>query len=175
MCSNKKSMEEQHSSHIRKNRCLLVSTLTFEERVVVDSGASMRMISKKDVSEAEMDMLTKLCRPTMVITFNEGVQKHEEAILYVLELEILLTMKVFENTPAVLSFGKLCDENMFLRKDQWSKKHILLRTEFGLFATRKTSFLLFQTCQVLPLDLHQFQGHLCNRRVILLLHLLHPQ
>ena len=27
------------------------------------------------------------------------------------ELDIFLTMKVFENTPAVLSLGKLCDEN----------------------------------------------------------------
>ena len=31
--------------------------------------------------------------------------------MYVKELEIFLTMKVFENTPAVLSLGKLCDEN----------------------------------------------------------------
>ena len=31
--------------------------------------------------------------------------------MYVKELDIFLTMKVLENTPAVLSFGKLCDEN----------------------------------------------------------------
>ena len=30
---------------------------------------------------------------------------------YVKELDIFLTMKVLENTPAVLSLGKLCDEN----------------------------------------------------------------
>ena len=41
---------------------------------------------------------------------------------YVKELDIFLTMKVFDNTPAVLSQGKLCDENgVFLRMDQWSK------------------------------------------------------
>ena len=34
-----------------------------------------------------------------------------EAIVYVKELDILLTMKVLDNTPAVLSLGKLCDEN----------------------------------------------------------------
>ena len=46
----------------------------------------------------------------------------EEAIVYVKELDIFLTMKVFENTPAVLLLGKLCDENGFsLRMDQWSK------------------------------------------------------
>ena len=31
--------------------------------------------------------------------------------MYVKELEIFLTVKVLENTPAVLSLGKLCDEN----------------------------------------------------------------
>ena len=39
------------------------------------------------------------------------VQTHEEATVYVKELDIFLTMKVLENTQAVLSLGKLCDEN----------------------------------------------------------------
>ena len=47
-----------------ENRCHLASTLKPEEReFVVDSGASMHMISKKDLSEAEMDTLTKSCSP----------------------------------------------------------------------------------------------------------------
>ena len=95
-----------------ENRCLPASTLKPEEReFVVDSGASMHMISKKDLSKAEMDTLTKSCSPTIVITANGEVQTHEEAIVYVKELDIFLTMKVLENTPAVLSLGKLCDEN----------------------------------------------------------------
>ena len=49
--------------------------------------------------------------PTIVITANGEVQTHEEAILYVKELEIFLTMKLLEDTPAVLSLGKLCDEH----------------------------------------------------------------
>ena len=71
----------------------------------------MHMISKKDLSDAEMDTLTKSCSPTIVITGNGEVQTHEEAIVYVKELDIFLTMKVLDNTPAVLSLGKLCDEN----------------------------------------------------------------
>ena len=39
------------------------------------------------------------------------MQTHEEATVCVKELDIFLTMKVLENTPAVLSLGKLCDEN----------------------------------------------------------------
>ena len=66
---------------------------------------------QKDLSNAEMDTLTKSCSPTIVITANGEVQTHEEAIVYVKELDIFLTLKVFDNTPAVLSLGKLCDEN----------------------------------------------------------------
>ena len=58
-----------------------------------------------------MDTLTKSCSPTIVITANGEVQTHEEAIVYVKELDIFLTMEVLENTPAALSLGKLCDEN----------------------------------------------------------------
>ena len=71
----------------------------------------MHMISKKDKNSAEMDTLTKSCSLTIVITANGEVQTHEEATVYVEELGFFLTMKVLENTPAVLSLGKLCDEN----------------------------------------------------------------
>ena len=54
-----------------ENRCLPASTLKLEEReFVVDSGASMHMISKKDLSDAEMHILTKSCSFTIVITAN---------------------------------------------------------------------------------------------------------
>ena len=59
----------------------------------------------------KMDTLTKSCSPAIVITANGEVQTHEEAIVYVKELDIFSTMKVLDNTPAVLSLGKLCDEN----------------------------------------------------------------
>ena len=86
-----------------ENRCLAASHLKPEEReFVVDSVASMHMISKKDLNSVEMDTLTKLCSPTIVITANGEVQTHEEATVYVKELDIFLTMKVLENTPAVL-------------------------------------------------------------------------
>ena len=120
----KKSIKEQHSSHLRKIGACLHQLLKPEERkFVVDSGASMHMISKKDLSEAEIDTLTKSCSPTIVITANGEVQTHEEAIVYVKELDIFLTMIVLDNRPAVLSIGKLCDENgySYVRMDQWSK------------------------------------------------------
>ena len=71
-----------------ENRCFSASTLKLEEReFVVVSGASMHMISKKDLSNAEIDTLTKSCSLTIVITANGEVQTHEEATVYVTELD----------------------------------------------------------------------------------------
>ena len=98
------------------NRCLPASNLKPEEReFVVDSGASVHMISKKDLNST-----------ATVITANGEVQTHEEATVYVKELDIFLTMKVLENTPAVLSLGKLCDENGY--SNEWingQKPHLI--------------------------------------------------
>ena len=58
-----------------ENTCLPASTLKPEEREFVDSGASMHMISKKDLSDVEMDTLTKSCSPTTVITTNGKCQR----------------------------------------------------------------------------------------------------
>ena len=75
-----------------ENRCLRASTLKLEEReFVVDSRASMHMISKKDLSDADIDTLTKSCSSTTVITANGEVLTHEEAIVYIKELGIFLT------------------------------------------------------------------------------------
>ena len=115
LAKNILKFQEKHKTTFfstSENRCLPASILQPEEReFVVDSGASMHMISKKDLRDAEMDTLTKSCSPAIVITANGEVQTHEEATVYVKELGIFLTMKVLENTPAVLSLGKVCDEH----------------------------------------------------------------
>ena len=59
----KEKHKKQHSSHLKPE----------EREFVVDSGASMHMISKKDLSDAEMDTLTKSRSPTIVITANGEV------------------------------------------------------------------------------------------------------
>ena len=86
----------------------------------------MHMISKKDLNSTELDTLTKSCSPTIVITANGEVQTHEEATVYVKELDIFLTRKVLEDTPAVSSLGKLCDEHGY--SHEWingQKPHLI--------------------------------------------------
>ena len=63
-----RSMKEAFFSSL-ENGCHLASTLKLEEReFVVDSGASMHMISKKDLSNAEMDSLTLKTKIAMSVT-----------------------------------------------------------------------------------------------------------
>ena len=55
-----------------------------------DSGASMHMITKKDLNSTELETVTTSRSPTTVITANGEVQTHEEATVYVRELDIFL-------------------------------------------------------------------------------------
>ena len=124
-------MEEKNKAAFfspSENWCLPApSNLKLEEReFVVDSGVSMHMKSKKDLNSAEMGIFTKSCCPTAVITANGEVQTDEEATVYVKELDIFLTMKVFEDTPAVSSLGKLFDEHGY--SNSWingQKTHLI--------------------------------------------------
>ena len=103
LAKNILKLREKHKTTFfspSEKRCLPApSTLKPEEReFVVDSGASMHMISRKDLNSPEMDTLTKSCSPTIVITANGEVQTHEEATVFVKELDIFLTMKVSSKT-----------------------------------------------------------------------------
>ena len=69
-----------------------------------------------------MDILTESCSPTMVVTANGEVQTHEEAIVYVKELDIFLTMKVLEKTPAILSI-QITTTQKFLQIHMKNKRH----------------------------------------------------
>ena len=112
----------------------------------------MHMISKKDLNSDEMDTLTKSCSPTIVVTANGEVQTHQEATVYVKELEIFFTMKVLENTPAVLSLESFAMNTDTLTSGSTVKNHISLKTVFGYSATQRFSFRSwFLVCQrVLP-------------------------
>ena len=163
-CSKIKVKNKATFFSLLENRCLPASTLKPEEReFVVDSGASMHMISKKDLNSAEMDTLTKSCSPTIVITANGVVQTNEEATVYVGELDIFLMMKLLENTPAVLSLGNFAMKTDIPMSGSTVKNHISLHTGFGYSATRITSFRSwFQACQQVlpPVLISQPQGFL---------------
>ena len=49
--------------------------------------------------------------PTTVMTANGEVQTREEATVYVKELDLFVTVLLLEETPTVLSLGKLCEDH----------------------------------------------------------------
>ena len=75
------------------------STKELEERkFAVDSGASMHVTSRS---------------PTTVMTANGEMQTREEATVFVKELDLFVTVMLLEETPAVLSLGKLREDDGF--------------------------------------------------------------
>ena len=46
-----------------------------------------------------------------VMTAKGEVQTREEATVYVKELDLFVTVMLLEETPAVLSLGKLCEDH----------------------------------------------------------------
>ena len=130
------------------------------------------MISKKkNLNDVDMDTWTKSCSPTIVKTINGDVHTHEEATVYVKELDIFLTMKVLKNTPAVLSLGKLCDENGYYY--EWINGQKTHLTKNGIRIQCDTeSFVLswFQACQRVrpPILVIQLEGHFQDRRGLVL-------
>ena len=64
------------------------STINPEEReFVVDSRASVHMVSKKDLNKAELETVRISKNPMMVVTAKGEVQTNEEATVYVRELD----------------------------------------------------------------------------------------
>ena len=47
----------------------------------------------------------------MVLTANRDVHTHEEAQVFVHDLNLFVTVQLLEETPAVLSLGKLCEDH----------------------------------------------------------------
>ena len=85
-----------------------------ERELVVDSGASMHMLSNKDLSSDELETLRKSRNPTTVIPANGEAQTREEAQVFVHDLELSVTVQIFEDTLAVLSLSKLCQARIFI-------------------------------------------------------------
>ena len=82
-----------------------------EREFVDDSGASMHMMSKQELSSDELDTLRRSRNPTMVITANGEVHTHEEAQVFVHDLNLFVTVQSLEETPPVQSLGQLCEDH----------------------------------------------------------------
>ena len=73
-----------------------------ENELVVDSSASMHMVSKRDLNSAELETMRMSRNPMTVMTANGEVQTREEATVYVKELDLFVTVMLLEEKPSVL-------------------------------------------------------------------------
>ena len=82
-----------------------------EREFVVDSGASVHMVSKRDLNSSVLETMRTSRSPTTVMTANGEVQTREEATVFVKELDLFVTVMLLEETRAVLFLGKLCEDH----------------------------------------------------------------
>ena len=122
---------------------------------MIDSGASAHMLSKKVLSPDEMETLWRSRTLTVVVTANGEVQTKEEAQIYVHDIGLFVTVQLVEDTLAVLSLGKLCEEHGY--SYEWvngQQPRFTKKREDCLYKTDKTSYLLsFQ--EYPPVQVHR--------------------
>ena len=94
-----------------------------ERESVVDSGASMHMLSRKDLNSAEVEIVEVSKSQTTVVTANGEVQTKDEATVYVKENWIYLGQQCFSKIHRQFSLTRktLRRSRISLRVDQWSE------------------------------------------------------
>ena len=68
-------------------------------------------MSKKELSSEEMDTVKNVQNPAVVVSANGEVHTHEEAQVFVCDLNQVVTMQLLKETLAVLSQSKLCEDH----------------------------------------------------------------
>ena len=82
-----------------------------EREFAVDSGARLHMVSEIDLNSAELETMRTSRSQTTVMTANGDVQIKEEATVYVNQLDLSIKFMLLEETPAVFTLGRLCDDH----------------------------------------------------------------
>jgi hypothetical protein len=84
-----------------------------DRRFLVDSGASFHLVSKESLSQKERKSVSKLPFPIEIQTANGTVFIKECCDIYVHDLGIKLKAMLLNDTIAVLSLGRLVEDNQF--------------------------------------------------------------
>ena len=104
-------------------RSLVITSAILEEirGKTLYGEASMHMLSRKDLNSAELETVRVSRNHTTIIKANGEVQTHEEATVYMQDLELFVTVQILKDTPAVLSLGKLFEEHGY--SYEWASCH----------------------------------------------------
>ena len=87
----------------------------------------MHMLRRKDLNSGELETIRVSKSPTKVITANGEVHTKEEATVHVKEFDLFMTGRLLEDTPDVLSLGKLCQDHGYSYEWTSSQKPQLVK------------------------------------------------
>ena len=123
--TSSKKKTRLHSTFPRRNGCsrLRRQKEPEEGEFVVDSGASIHMVSKKDLNSAESEAMRTSRSPTTVMTDNGEVQTREEATVYVKHLDSIRQSYVSWRNSRSSFIGETLwgSSGFFIPPDQRSK------------------------------------------------------
>ena len=143
------------------------STVKPEEReFVVDSGASVHVVTKRDLDSAELETMRTSRSPTTMMTANGEVQTREEATVYVKELDLFVTVMLFEEPPQFFRSGSCAKIMGIPTTASVVKKHIsseMARELIVIFTTMYHLWFQVYTRVLLQLHLHLLLHHLHHR------------
>ena len=139
-----------------------VAFFSLADEWILPAASTMKLEgSSKDLNSVELETVRMSKNPTMVMTANGEVLTKEEATVYVRGLDLFVTVMHPEDTPAVLSLGKLCEDHGY--SYEWTSGRMV--DEYN--AERKTMYrsLSLVHRQVLLLHLHLLLLHL-HRKIL---------
>ena len=99
----------------------------------------MHMVSRKDLTCAELETVRASNSPATVVTANGEVPTKEEATVNVRELDLFLAVMLLEDTLAVLSLGKLCEDHGYNYRWPSGQKPYLTNSSTSSSPTLPTS------------------------------------
>ncbi|MDE0821157.1 MAG: DNA (cytosine-5-)-methyltransferase [Opitutales bacterium] len=134
--------------HSNKRKCAHLGLGDHTRRYIVDSGASIHLVDLHDLTVQERSAQRKMKKAIHLTTANGGVQAEYETDVYVQELDIWVVAVLLENTPPVLSLGKLVDEHTL--RYIWEPNEIpylenAQGTQFRCFPTHNVPFITVGT------------------------------
>ena len=117
------------------------STIRPEEReFVVDSGASMHVVSRKDLDKAELETVRISKNPTTVVTPNGEVLTKEEATIYVKEMDLFVTVTFLEETSQFFRSESSAKNLGVVTIGPVARNHISSKMAGKSFATQRTMY-----------------------------------
>ena len=99
--------------HDRQKHRVFITHQGQRRMFIIDSGASNHIVSIENLTPPEKESIRPIAEPFAVETANGAVTIESEVDIYVRELDVHITAHLLQDTPTLLSLGKLVKEHGF--------------------------------------------------------------